>query len=60
MANVTFKGNPMTLVGTEVKEGSSVKLTVSSGEALQKTVSVYVDLPQDVTKEVSLKLRTEP
>jgi len=44
------------LPGTEVKEGSSVKLTVSSGEALQKTVSVYVDLPQDVTKEVSLKV----
>ena len=44
------------LPGTEVKEGSSVKLTVSSGEALQKTVSVYVDLPQDVTREVSLKV----
>ena len=44
------------LPGTEVKEGSSVKLTVSTGEALQKTVSVYVDLPSDVTKEVTLKV----
>ncbi len=44
------------LPGTEVKEGSSVKVTVSSGEAVQKSVAVYVDLPQDVTKEVSLKI----
>ena len=52
--NIVIRTSP--LPGTEVKEGSSVKLTVSSGEALQKTVSVYVDLPQDVTKEVSLKV----
>ena len=43
------------LQGTEVKEGTSVKVTVSSGEAIQKSVAVYVDLPKDVTKEVSLK-----
>ncbi len=51
--DVVLKISP--LPGTEVKEGTSVKVTVSSGEAIQKSVAVYVDLPKDVTKEVSLK-----
>lgn len=42
--------------GTEVKEGSSVSLTVSSGEAVQKNVSIDIDLPTDVNRDVSLKV----
>ena len=44
------------LPGTEVKEGSSVSLTVSSGEAVQKNVSISVDLPTDMDRDVSLSV----
>lgn len=44
------------LPGVEVSEGSSVTLTVSSGEAAEKKVTIYVDLPSNVTREVSLKV----
>lgn len=42
------------LPGVEVPEGSTVTLTVSSGEPNEKTLSAYVDMPQSVTHEVNI------
>ncbi|MDQ5983604.1 MAG: Serine/threonine-protein kinase PrkC [Eubacteriales bacterium SKADARSKE-1] len=52
--DVVLSTNP--LPGIEVEEGSTITLTVSSGEVAKKTISIYVDLPASVTKEVSLKV----
>lgn len=45
--------NPLT--GVEVEYGATIVLTVSSGEKKDKNVSIYVDLPSSVTREVSMK-----
>ncbi len=42
------------LPGVAVPEGSSITLTVSSGEPNEKTLSAYVDMPQEVNHEVSV------
>lgn len=42
------------LNGVKLDEGSTVNLIVSSGPA-QKTISVYVQLPKDVTHDIQLK-----
>lgn len=44
------------LPGIEVAEGSTVVLTVSSGELAEKKVQINVDLPASVSKEVSIKV----
>ena len=43
------------LPGVEVEYGATIVLTVSSGEKKDKNVSIYVDLPSSVTREVSMK-----
>lgn len=42
------------LPGVSVPEGTTVTLTVSSGEPNEKTLSAYVDMPQDINHEVSV------
>jgi eukaryotic-like serine/threonine-protein kinase len=42
------------LNGVKLDEGSTVNLIVSSGPA-QKTITVYVQLPKDVTHDIQLK-----
>ena len=44
------------LPGVEVNEGTAVTLTVSSGEAQEKTLKINVDLPAAVNREVSMKV----
>lgn len=44
------------LPGVEVDEGSSVTLTVSSGEDAEKTLNIVVDLPSNVSHEVNMKV----
>ena len=52
--DIVLSTNP--LPGVEVTEGSTITLTVSSGTAEQKTISIYVDLPAGVTKDVNLRV----
>ena len=42
------------LPGVEVSAGTSVQLTVSTGQKQEKTIEVYVDLPSDVKYEVTI------
>lgn len=44
------------LPGVEVNEGTAVTLTVSSGEPTEKTLTINVDLPSSVTREVTMKV----
>lgn len=43
------------LNGVQVDKGDTVNLFVSSGETSQKTVTVYVPLPVEVTHDIQLK-----
>ena len=43
------------LPGTKVEKGSSVDLTYSSGETSEKQLEVSVDLPADISYDLSLK-----
>ena len=52
--NTVLSTNPA--AGTEVTEGTSVTIKVSSGEPEEKTLKVSVDLPTNVTTEVTLKV----
>lgn len=42
--------------GLEIKDDQTVTLTISSGEQKEKTVSIYVDLPGYISKEVYMKV----
>lgn len=44
------------LPGVEVNEGTAITLTVSSGEAQEKTLKINVDLPSSINREVSMKV----
>lgn len=44
------------LPGVEVNEGTAITLTVSSGEAQEKTLKINVDLPSSISREVSMKV----
>lgn len=44
------------LPGVEVSEGTAVILTVSSGEAKEKSLKINVDLPAEVNRELSMKV----
>ncbi len=44
------------LPGVEVAESTAVALTVSSGEPIEKTLTINVDLPASVSHEVAMKV----
>lgn len=44
------------LPSTEVSEGATIQLTVSSGVKKEKTREIYVDLPSDVSYEVTMSV----
>lgn len=52
--NVVISTDP--LPGVEVAEGSTVTITVSSGTQKDRTVPIYVDLPETVNYEVKIKV----
>lgn len=51
--NTVLETNP--LPGVKVDKGTVVKLVVSSGNKSEKTITVYVQLPKEVTHDIKLK-----
>lgn len=52
--DIVLSTNP--LPGVEVNEGSTIILTVSSGETQEKTLKINVDLPSNISHEISMKV----
>lgn len=52
--DIVLSTNP--LPGVEVNEGSTIILTVSSGESQEKTLKINVDLPSNISHEISMKV----
>lgn len=51
--NTVLETDP--LPGVKLDKGAAVKLVVSSGNKSEKTITVYVQLPKEVTHDIKLK-----
>ncbi len=51
--NTVLETDP--LPGVKLDKGTAVKLVVSSGNKSEKTITVYVQLPKEVTHDIKLK-----